>query len=60
LEDLAIYFVSNPDNKKKKIVYIKYIDYVIAEREYADEYVFSTVFLDYRNGEIKIKKSIKE
>ncbi len=57
LEEFAFYYSSEQNKKKptKKIDYIKFISEEFAQSDEIDEYRIARIYLQYENGEVKIK-----
>ena len=58
LEEFAFYYSSEQNNNKptKKIDYIKFISEEFAQSDEIDEYPIASIYLQYENDEVKIKK----
>ena len=58
LEEFAFYYSSEQNKKKptKKIDYIKFISEEFAQSDEIDEYPIASIYLQYENDEVKIKK----
>ena len=57
LEEFAFYYSSEQNKKEsiKKIDYIKFISEEFAQSDEIDEYRIARIYLQYENGEVKIK-----
>jgi|GEM_PF-6725932 len=58
LEEFAIYYSSEQNKKEsiKKIDYVKFISEEFAQSDEIDEYPIASIYLQYENDEVKIKK----
>ncbi len=58
LEEFAFYYSSEQNKKEsiKKIDYIKFISEEFAQSDEIDEYPIASIYLQYENDEVKIKK----